>query len=632
MFVRSVLSVRHAALNVMRLSVFYAALSIVPGHAAEVPADPRRAALFWHQETGVQPRFDLIALTSNTYAAAAEIDRPAILQTQVARMEADMASLDITDDIYVLRIRSRLSEYDPREGGFFDSLFAGASHIPLQLRGSSFTEDNFAGRALDGNYELHFLNAPDFHFWPESEDKARAIMASAGREPSVVVEFRFQPITAQPAPPVPDASRRIYGRVLSATVEDERGTSLFSRSVDPVAPADMPAARAAARDVMASPDDLTMAMLWHKIVDGPTPDWARLVSQDPTLQRADIFARDAVEEVLIAQAQEYYDRIDPSRAFRLTVNADVGPYDMATGMFPITMGGVVRYGHNFPFVVYADDAERHSRSNRSFRLPDDITRFGLAFENGDALEGFPADQDLARAIGLNLRGMAEVVVRPVKAETVENRSGTDAEKFLLARIEAIRVTERGSGKMLHEATYPRYDGPVEIALRTPAPETYQGVNPYDVEIRGLTLGMSEAEFTAAAQATFGAAGPNREDPARIQFRGGANERGYAILDMDRNVKAISYVRSWDGSLAQPVYEATITKYGVPGRGSEVSTDPLTRRDQEALMQWTTNSQRVGGFTGRVWYWDYQEETTLYLDLEDRSKETFAPPPAVISLD
>ena len=625
-------AMRLATTQTVLAVLFVSLLAHVQARAAEVPADPRRTALFWHQETGVLPRFDLIALTSNTYASAAEIDRPAILQAQVARMEADVASLDITDDVYVLRIRSRLSEYDPREGGFFDSLFAGASHIPLQLRGNSFSEDNFAGRALDGNYELHFLNAPDFHFWPESEDKARAIMASAGREPSVVVEFRLQPIAAQPAPPVPDASRRIYGRVLSVQVQDSNGNTLFSRSVDPVAPADMPAARAAARDVMASPDDLTMAMLWHKIVDGPTPDWARLVSRDPVLGRADIFARDAVEEVLIAQAQEYYDLINPARAFRLTVNADVGPYDMATGMFPITMGGVVRYEHDFPFVAYPDDVERWSRSQQTIRAPERTTRFGLAFENGTALEGFPADQDLARAIGLNLRGMAEVVVRPVKAETVENRSGTDAEKFLLARIEAIRVSEGNTGKLLHEATYPRYDGPVEIALRTPAPETFEGVNPYDVEIRGLKLGMSEAEFTEAAIAVFGAAGPNREDPARIQFRGGANERGYAILDMDRNVKAISYVRSWDGSLAQPVYEATITKYGVPGHGSEVRTDPLTRRDQEALMHWTTNSQRVGGFTGRVWYWDYQEETTLYLDLEDRSKETFAPPPAVISLD
>ncbi|MGS4945511.1 hypothetical protein ACVDG3_08530 [Meridianimarinicoccus sp. RP-17] len=626
------MSARHATLRLAIIAVFAALLAAVQARAADVQADPRRAALFWHQETGVQPRFDLIALTSETYARAAEIDRPGILQSQVARMEADVASIDITDDIYVLRIRSRLSEYDPREGGFFDSLFAGASYIPLPLEGNPFTEDNFAGRALDGNYELHFLNAPDFHFWPESEDKARAIMASAGREPSVVVEFRLQPIAAQPAPPVRDATRRIYGRVLSAQVEDDRGNPLFSRSVDPVAAADMPAARAAARDVMASPDDLTMAMLWHKIVDGPTPDWARLVSQDPVLGRADIFARDAVEQVLIAQAQDYYARIDPARAFRLTVNADVGPYDMATGVFPITMGGVVRYEHDFPFVAYPDDVERRSRSQQVIRAPERTTHFGLAFENGDALEGFPADQDTARAIGLNLRGMAEVVVRPVKAETVENRLGTDAEKFLLARIEAIRVTEGNSGKLLHEATYPRYVGPVEIALRTPAPETFEGVDPYDVEIRGLTLGMSEAEFTAAAQAVFGAAGPDSEDPARIRFRGGANERGYAVLDMDRNVKAISYVRSWEGSLAQPVYEATITKYGVPGRGSEVRTDPLTRSDQEALMHWTTNSQRVGGFTGRVWYWDYQEETTLYLDLEDRSKDTFAPPPAVISLD
>lgn len=626
------MSARHATLRLAIIAVFVALLAAVQARAADVQADPRRAALFWHQETGVQPRFDLIALTSETYARAAEIDRPGILQAQVARMEADVASIDITDDIYVLRIRSRLSEYDPREGGFFDSLFAGASYIPLPLEGNPFTEDNFAGRALDGNYELHFLNAPDFHFWPESEDKARAIMASAGREPSVVVEFRLQPIAAQPAPPVRDATRRIYGRVLSVQVEDDRGNPLFSRSVDPVAAPDMPAARAAARDVMASPDDLTMAMLWHKIVDGPTPDWARLVSQDPVLGRADIFARDAVERVLIAQAQEYYDGIDPARAFRLTVNADVGPYDMATGVFPITMGGVVRYEHDFPFVAYPDDVERRSRSQQVIRAPERTTHFGLAFENGTALEGFPADQDTARAIGLNLRGMAEVVVRPVKAETVENRLGTDAEKFLLARIEAIRVTEGNSGKLLHEATYPRYVGPVEIALRTPAPETFEGVDPYDVEIRGLTLGMSEAEFTAAAQAVFGAAGPDSEDPARIRFRGGANERGYAVLDMDRNVKVISYVRSWEGSLAQPVYEATITKYGVPGRGSEVRTDPLTRSDQEALMHWTTNSQRVGGFTGRVWYWDYQEETTLYLDLEDRSKDTFAPPPAVISLD
>ncbi|MBI1261693.1 MAG: hypothetical protein GC184_08200 [Rhizobiales bacterium] len=614
---------------------FLALLFTHPAFAADVPAEYNRVAKWWHQETGVAPRYDIVALTSQTYASAVEIDRAQIMKTMMDRMRADVDSLDVSDDVYVIRIRTQLSEYDPREGGFFASLFSGASFIPIQSPNLSAEPDKgFAGGALGDGYELHFLNAPDFYFYPASEDQGRSLMQQGGRNPNVIIEFRLQPIAAEMAPPGAE-SRRIYGRVIEAKIELNKAI-VFTRSVAPVAPADMAAARKETLAVIRNPDDLTMAMMWHKIVDGPEPDWAQLVAGDRYLQRADVFARDEVEQSLIAQSKAYYDRLDPETPFRFTVNANVGPYDVAAQKFPIELGGTVVYRHMFPFKYYADDAERAaiiSQTGPGFALPvSAFTEFRLAFDNGTELEGFHADQETARAIGLNLQGQAEVAVRSMRAETWESRDRRKADKYLVTRIEGLRVTDPTSGKLLYETTLEPYRGPIEVTQHKPEAEGFEGVEPYSVEIRGLKLGMSEAEFMAAAKSTFGAVGPDKESPAKLRYRGDNNERGYVILDQDRNVKAISYVRSWKGEQTQPVYEATIKKYGVPGAGFLPRNDPRKMRDMEAEMKWTTNAARVGGFTGRVWYWDYQKETTLYLDLEDRRKANFEPPKPTISLE
>lgn len=605
-------------------------LGISSSAQADIPITPERAAIYWFKDTGTDPGFDLIALTSPEFAAAPEINRDAIRQSIEEELQTAFAAADVSDDIYTIRINTRLSEFDPRAGGFFLALFSGNSYIPLQLR-----DNRNARGAFNGQYELHFLNNPDFFFWPTNQETAQGLMASAGREPRAVVEFRVQPIAGQVVPPATDVARRIWGRVLEARVEI--GTQVpFSRQVEPVAPADMSLARAQALDIITNPDDLTMGMLWHKIVGGPEPDWAAMVRNSESLRRADVFARDAVEAALIADARAYYDRIDPNKALRLTLNADVGPYDVSKAEFPISLGGAVRYNSSFPFVPYPDDAERAAKRNagKSFVVPDGsgFTDFNMTFENGRELPGFAADQELARIVGLNLRGQAEIVVRPVAAEIKENRSATDEVKILHTRIEQIRVVDPRSGKLLHRAAYPRFEGQIELRKTKPEAETFQGVDPYTVEIRGLKLGMTEAEAVAVGEEVFGRVRYIEDSPALIRLFGQNGERAALYLDTDRNVKTINYVRTWSDDVAQPVMDAVLERYGRPAQMTEMRLDPMTRSDKEANFAWTTNASSIGGFTGRVWFWSSQKETKLYLDLEDRRRPTFEKADPVISLD
>ncbi len=602
-----------------------------PGaRAADMPVSPQRLALFWHKDTGTDPRFDLIALTSNEYARAPEIDRPAIRQRIETELQDAYAAIDTAQDIYTLRINARLSEYDPRAGGFFLDLFSGNSFIPLDLR-----DPRNARGAFDGGYELHFLNAPDFYFWPEEVTQAQRLMGDAGREPRVIVDFRVQPIAGQLVPPGAGAARRVWGRVIEARVEIGAATS-FQRAAAPVEAADLSAARSQALDIISNPDDLTMAMLWHKIVDGPEPDWKRLVAGSDTLRRADVFARDEVEAALIADARAYYDRIDPSRALRLTVNAEVGPYDRDNAQYPIALRGAVAYRSDFPHVAYPDDAERAARRNAGGGIAapygNETTKFGMVFENGTDLPGFPADEELARAIGLNLGGRAEVVVRPVAAETIENRRGTQAEKLLRTRIEQIRVTDPRSGKLLHSAVYPRFDGEIAVLQSQPPAETFEGVDPYGVDLRGLRLGMTEDEAVAAAQQNFGDVRHMKDPPSMIRAFGDNREQVAIILDTDRKVKALNYVRTWKDDVAEQVLEAALTRYGRPETMGRLTLDPLTRSDRDIDLVWTTNARRVGGFTGRVWYWSSQKETKLYLNLEDKARPTYEPAAPVITLE
>lgn len=241
-------------------------------------------------------------------------------------------------------------------------------------------------------------------------------------------------------------------------------------------------------------------------------------------------------------------------------------------------------------------------------------------------------KELARIIGSNLRGQAEIVVRPVAAEVVVSRAGTEAEQFLRTRIEQIRVIDGRTGKLLHRAAYPRFEGQIERTFREPEPENFQGVDPYTVEVRGLRLGISEKEAVAIVEDTFGDVRYMSDRPSMIRAFGQNGERIAIILDMDRNVKALNYTLTWQDEVAEQVRDATITRFRRPERMSDLRLDPMTRADKKANFAWTTNADRIGGFTGRVWYWSSQKETKIYLDFEDRRKPTFEAPKPLISLD
>jgi|AACY02.2.fsa_nt_gi hypothetical protein len=101
--------------------------------AADVPLTPERAALFWFKDTGTDPGFDLIALTSQEFSSAPEINRNAIRQSIVKELSTAYDAVDIADDIYMVRINARLSEYDPREGGFLSRSVRRKLAYPSQL-------------------------------------------------------------------------------------------------------------------------------------------------------------------------------------------------------------------------------------------------------------------------------------------------------------------------------------------------------------------------------------------------------------------------------------------------------------------------------------------------------------------
>ena len=586
---------------------------------APIDPDPQRIALLWHKLSGTKPNIDNYVLNSNEYTGAQEIDRENVYAALSSQIRSDMDSMQPQDDIYTIRIGSQMSAYDPRAGGFFLPLFSGSSYVPIEH--NPHDRRNVAQNILVGTYELHFTNPDEFVFWPMAESDARALMAKAGQQPRVTARFLFRPLAAPSVPYIAASSRRIFGQVSQVELLDNRDQILMTKASD-LSEAE---ARTQATRGRVKPSPDVMAMTWHKIVGGPQYDVEQLLRGYNTSGIGARFTADDQAQLL----NSFYESLDPGAPFTMLVAAEFAPYDTTTAAFPLRIDRPIEYKSSFPAVAYADEIERTATANagkpqRFHKLPSTGTVFSVDYVNIDDVGSLEIDPQGAARLrpdpNRSYQARAQLLVVPVRAETVDSYEGTVAENRLYTRIARARIFDAATGQLMMDKSLsePTQLSSVPYARGGEGTPDFDGLSPYDVDFRSIKLGMTEVEMRAAAKAHF------REVRTSEQFAPGymklfADEDNLGVtFCQDERICSLSYTRRWNGNLVDDVFQATVDKYGEPASGRKPYDPDQRGVSKEAAMRWTRNYGRVGGVEGRISL--SGKQTILFMEAVDKTKK------------
>jgi hypothetical protein len=140
--------------------------------------DPEAVAMTFHKVSGTP--MDTLGMASRSQAAmrASGFDRPEVIKTEQARLDAQLASMNPAQE-FTITIDDRITEYDHTSGQFSIELFTPGYFIPFQ--------------AFGREYRVVFANAASARAIPMAREQARefdAQLNSFGRQVSNEVHFK----------------------------------------------------------------------------------------------------------------------------------------------------------------------------------------------------------------------------------------------------------------------------------------------------------------------------------------------------------------------------------------------------------------------------------------------------------
>ena len=199
------------------------------------PLDPLLLVMGYHRLTGTGIDFRPYAERSTAYRNATAFDRADVLTREIARLEGQFASLDLSRT-YVMRLGTQLRQYDGARGGY-----------PLGLSPESFVPVN--DPATYQQFGLQFRNSEEVAFLPVGDVTAARNFAqryglstqyeNAG---DVVAEFAFRLAEAPPA--VDGGTTIVRADIVAARVLTRTGQPMWD--FGPTAAGRVPALQAAA--------------------------------------------------------------------------------------------------------------------------------------------------------------------------------------------------------------------------------------------------------------------------------------------------------------------------------------------------------------------------------------------------
>lgn len=203
------------------LPLLAALILAIPCSLAAQQDDPdaARIALAWHHLTGEAFDTNRVAEQSDAVRRASNFDRPDVLASEISRLKASLAAANV-DEVFVMQINDRISEYDHDLGEFSITLFQPGYFIPITAFGEQ--------------YQLVFANAEAARPIPMAKEEARAFDQRLNAiYRNVITEVRFRVIGAGDPSGGVTGARVVRAELVSARVTDREGRVIATPSVTP---------------------------------------------------------------------------------------------------------------------------------------------------------------------------------------------------------------------------------------------------------------------------------------------------------------------------------------------------------------------------------------------------------------
>jgi hypothetical protein len=179
--------------------------------------DADTLALSYHAVTGDALDTRAIATRSTAAMNATSFDRPKVIASEQARLDAAVAAMTATRE-FTLTVDDRITDYDHNSGQFAIELFTPGYFVPVQAFGQE--------------YRIVFANAASARAIPMPADQARAFdtrLASVGRR--VNNEIRFRVIGKGDPVGAVVGGKVVRAEIVSVRLLDPSGQVLFTPRV-----------------------------------------------------------------------------------------------------------------------------------------------------------------------------------------------------------------------------------------------------------------------------------------------------------------------------------------------------------------------------------------------------------------
>jgi hypothetical protein len=198
------------------------AVSLAGGTRAQepIPFDSIQVVLAYHKLTGEPLDLRAVAEASDAVRRATQFDRPDVVSSEIARLEALLGSADPARP-FIIQVGDHIGQYDHDRGEFSIQLFTPGYYVPV--------------RAFGREYRLVFANAESARPIAMPKEQAREFdgrLTRSGRR--VTDEIRFKVIgTGDPAGAV--SGQVIRAELVAVRLLDDAGQVVFVPSVASVA-------------------------------------------------------------------------------------------------------------------------------------------------------------------------------------------------------------------------------------------------------------------------------------------------------------------------------------------------------------------------------------------------------------
>ena len=530
----------------------------------------------WYRMQNIKPNFALIAAQSQKVKSANRFDKEQVFDVVMEEAEQQFDELIPNAKRFGGSIQSQLSEYDAINQGFHVSLFSGATYIE-------------GGLFLD--------NAADFAFISMTPEQADTFLDTYGRYPNINVEFEAQPVLPQAKLTRLanlDSEKSILGYLTKVKLTASTGGQnqvLTDETREPLTPVQIQELARSPVTIDRAPhiEDADVVLTWAKAADIQPSFEAWVTNSQQYRMAANEFVQQRLYPVLLDERQQFY-RQYKAAPFRVRIAARMGEYDFDNQQFEISrvdFTRILKYRDQIAADLFGDVADK----DRQYELQ--LTNFAdLQYFSASPKEA----EELLTQMGSGRDITLDLLVYP--ALGIHNAAWGEKEvRQLQGLITDVRILGQSrwyfdTGRVMSRLFETTIAVPPSAVQSQVLVEKKPHLDPFNVDIKSMRLGMSKDAFETHALQTFGKVDPYRGNSNVLHFTNAGGESGYGYFDKANKLVFLQYYRTLPGrGKTEAVVASVKNKYGTPFK---------------------QDSQNIGSKIGYVYLY-YSDPTEMGLD-------------------